>query len=211
MHHRPLISLVAAILIAVLPSQARAQTPETPPAAPTQMSLFEPFSPSGAMNSDIHVERTVAGSCQGGSNIDFNRGDAWLCMVGSTTYDPCFENRDQTKVACPDFAASPSPSAEALFNVVVIEVTDSLPVESGNLAFPQPSPFFFQLSDGQFCAPETDGAIFAGTPVLGFCPNGLWYGLFDQSKPLWLVPILAQGSSGSVSDLTNRAVTRAWY
>lgn len=211
MRHRSLILVAIAILVTIFPSQARAQTPETQPAASTQMSLFEPFSPSGTINSDIHVERTVAGSCQGGSNIDFNRGDAWLCTVGNTTYDPCFENRDQTRVACPDFAASPSPSAEGLFNVVVIEVTDSLPVESGNLAFPQPSPFFFQLSDGEFCAPETDGAVFADMPVLGFCPHGLWYGLFDQSKPLWLVPILAQGGSHSVSELTNKAVMRAWY
>jgi hypothetical protein len=213
----PVIVLFVVLLsAALLPMSARAQTsnPEGEPSTPgpaTQTTFYEPYTPTGALNSDIHVLRTVSGSCDGGSNIDFNRADAWVCTVGSTTYDPCFQNNDQSAVACPDFGASTTLSSSSLLNVVVIDVVGSLPEDEANIPFPEPSPFYIQLTDGQYCSPETDGATFGGMPIFGICPNGLWFGLFDQSKPLWTVPILTQGGTASMSEQSNVGVVRVWY
>lgn len=65
----------------------------------TRIVVYTPFTIDGQLAHGIKVTRTISGSCWTGSETS-QRSDAWRCMSGNATYDPCFSG-PTTWVACP--------------------------------------------------------------------------------------------------------------
>jgi len=81
----------------------------------TRVTVFEAFSPAG---SPFLPSTSASGYCSTGSLVA-DRSDAWRCLVGNQTYDPCFSTKANTSVvACPN---------EALISDVEIHLTRPLP------------------------------------------------------------------------------------
>jgi hypothetical protein len=118
---RPVRS-VSVLLIAVIVALTWLAVPADVTAANmrTQVTVFEAFSPAGSPSLPA---TSASGYCSTGSLVA-DRSDAWRCLAGNQTYDPCFSTKANTSVvACPN---------EALTSDVEIHLTRPLPTPHAN-------------------------------------------------------------------------------
>jgi hypothetical protein len=130
-------------------------------------------------------DRAVDGTCRTPSTAAWFRSDAWACVTGSSTYDPCFRTGSSgNQVWC---VADPrQPASGTLLRATVLTVTHAVP--------PAHAAWFFELTDGSTCRPlATPGRVIEGARELYACKYGSAgesdgvLGELDAGSAVWTV------------------------
>lgn len=168
----------------------------------TRAVIYSPFGRGG--RSALHTH-TARGVCLGGSQAA-DRRDAWRCVSGGRTHDPCFSSSASSRsVVCP--GAPWSASALRLL------LAHPLPERRAN--GPQPSlreqPWAIELSDGRRALSATGATALVGGVRLDYVlaggqREGLWGAPHRGSQP-WRI-LIAPLDAGRLE--TWVAIRRAW-
>jgi len=128
---------------------------------------------------------TVDGTCRTPSVAAWFRSDAWACVAGSSTFDPCFRaNAEGPDVWC---VIDPrQPAGGTPLRATSLIVTHATP--------PSHRAWFFELTDGSTCRPlAAPGRVVEGERELYACKFGsagdadAILGDLDSTAPLWTV------------------------
>jgi hypothetical protein len=169
------IAIVMLCALGTIGTASRAQQNGVP--ATTTVIQFTPTAVASA--------RAVDGTCRTSSVAAWFRSDAWACVAGSSTFDPCFRTgADGHRVWC---VVDPrQPSGGTPLSVTSLTVTHATP--------PTHSAWFFELTDGSTCRPlAAPGRVVEGERELYACKFGsagdadAVLGDLDSSAPLWTV------------------------
>ena len=169
-------------------------------AADTELKFFRPF---GEVNPEIPlvVRENYAGQCwQQSSHI--KREDAWRCMAGGKTFDPCFIKQygSHNQALCP---TSPWDGTS-----IQLDLPDSADnTQHISLDMSQAYPWAVELQTGERCLALDEGQVFDGLPIRYQCDNQkLIFGHLQRCKTLWT--ILQRDNVGKVETVT---ITKAWF
>jgi len=193
-----LVSVMCVALITVTSALARPDVPRT------KISVYSPFTITGALSSGIKVVRSFSGTCGLGS-LASARSDAWRCdsNTGNAILDPCYSGA-LNWVACP----------VSLFGnrVVRLNLTKPLPRNRANkpLNTRTADPTQITLVSGVVCGFSTGatGAV-AGLRLNYGCTNGAWLaGSPNRTVPVWTILYLRSLKSNALRPVS---IVIAWY
>lgn len=162
--YRVTFMFLLAILVGLFPFTALAQEPPVR----TNIQYFLPFNAQGLVIG-IAVTGQASGSCFAGSVADPGRPDAWRCSdTRNQILDPCFENPYHTT---PNVLACARDPYDA--NVILLTVTQPLPIAQVNRVNPAAIPWALGLENGARCTLLTGTSILiAGQRVNYGCTDG---------------------------------------
>jgi hypothetical protein len=171
-------------------------------AAPTKLERWTAFR-AGAVAPGIHVLQRGRGSCVAGSRAD-PRADAWRCLVGSETLDPCFSGLAGV-VLCPDGTPYSRDAVE-------VRLTKPLPRARANPPGDptRRPPWVIVTATGAYCYRVTGmSAEVAGKPITYGCAGASSIGgTPDRARAVWTVSLLPTGTSKRYVTVAVRA---AWW
>jgi len=166
--------------------------------APTQVTVYEPWGPSG-LAQGIHPASTVRGYCWV-SSLGSIRSDAFRCVTGNEIFDPCFASPYATgQVAC----GYPSQTS-----VTIIQLTKALPQAGTAPSGKQPNPWLIVLANGQQCWVNTSAGIEVDgmTQTFGCRDGASLFGSPQRDESIWT--IFYQAKSGS--SLTPASIAKVY-
>jgi len=196
------------MVLALSSCTTRSGSPSTPSISATPrtvVTVFEPFTPAGVLNTDISVVSTRSGRCWTTSEVS-RRSDTYRCMEHNFILDPCFSDPDVLRplVAC--VASTPTD----LHKLLVLRLTQPLPSRAGQGASASPAglPIVVVLADGTRCNPDQGThAVIAGMTANFHCTNGAsLIGAVHRSQPEWTVLTTTPGSS----DISKVTIARVY-
>ncbi|MGL5742612.1 MAG: hypothetical protein ACRCXC_08720 [Legionella sp.] len=165
----------------------------------TILKLFRPFG-GGTDQIAPKVKTTLAGECFSQSQL-IVREDAWRCMAGGKTYDPCFVKAgpNRTDALCPK-----SPwSAESVKIMVKTPLNNE---QNQTLDMSRTYPWAIELSNGEHCQAIISGQIYDAMPVRYKCSKTNYLvGHLQRCKTPWSI---LQKTSDWVRNVD---VTKAWF
>jgi len=199
------LAMLLLFLLAACTSTSHQPSSGTTSAAGTEVTVFEPFASSGALNADISVESTRPGTCWTTSD-ESRRPDTYRCMWGNYILDPCFSDPDVLRhvVACV------GSDGTDLDKMVMLRLTEPLPARygAGEPASARNLPLLILLADGTRCRPhQGTHAQIAGMSANFDCTNGAsLVGDINRSHAEWTIRSTVSGSS----ELATVAVARVF-
>jgi hypothetical protein len=167
----------------------------------TREVIYQAFTASGAPA--IHVERTVKGSCNGGSSAA-DRDDAWRCFAGNFVYDPCFSSaKDTGIVLCPDGAGATTG--------IEIKLTAKLTLPNKRKPSTSVLPWAVETTSGAKCVLASGASsVLDGKRANYFCSktkDALWGGPSRTTEP-WTI----YAAPGNAKKLTTKVkLSVAWF
>jgi hypothetical protein len=150
-------------------------------AAPTRVAIFAPWTTRG-LQRGLRIYAKVSGTCATRSLVT-SRTDAWRCIAGNDTYDPCFAGSPQKSVAaCPQTPFSNT--------VVLFRDSKSLDAKQKSTTFSIRTlgePWALRLDGGDTCVFTTGATeVIAGKRMNYACAKSGWVvGLVDRSTQPW--------------------------
>jgi len=185
------LALATLAVAAALAAQAQAGTS-------TVAKIYEAFSYHGVVIP--HAQSTVSGYCVASSSAA-PRIDAWRCVEGTTTLDPCFSSEFANGVVC----ASPWKDT-----AIVITLTKPLPRPTSRAAPTlKQHPWAIQLANGADCIYAPQNTRVHGHRLTYACATAhlaLW-GLPNRKHRTWTILSAPTGSTR----LTHHAsILHAW-
>lgn len=157
----------------------------------TDIRLYRPFSeaPYQAQAVATHV---LKGWCWSQSHAD-PRPDAWRCMVGDQSFDPCFVKTyvDRTQLICP---RSP-------WQTSAVQITVEKPLDNSlhqQLDMSKDSPWTVELTDGTRCTIITgDRRRNDNNNIRYNCGRkGILLGNFQRCRGLWKARLQSRDGEG---------------
>ncbi len=199
------LAMLLLLLLAACTSKSGQPSSGTTSAAGTEVTVFEPFTSSGALNADISVESTRSGTCWTTSD-ESRRPDTYRCMWGNYILDPCFSDPDALRRA----VACVGSDGTDLEKVVMLRLAEPLPARygAGEPASAGSLPLLVLLTDGTRCRPhQGTHAQIAGMSANFDCTNGAsLVGDINRSQAKWTIQATVPGSS----ELTTDAIARVY-
>ncbi|KTD01421.1 hypothetical protein Lfee_1025 [Legionella feeleii] len=165
----------------------------------TELKFYRPF---GEVNQQVPlvVKEEVKGQCWQQSER-IKREDAWRCVVGDKTYDPCFVKQygSNTQALCPQ-----SPWIGDSVQIDLPAAVDNSQHTELNMA--ETLPWALELTTGEKCQAVDKGDFFDGLPVRYHCDSQtVLLGHIQRCKASW--SILQRTASG----VSTAWVAKAWF
>lgn len=165
----------------------------------TILKLYRPY---GDVENQIapQVKKTFRGECYSQSRL-IVREDAWFCMAGGKTYDPCFVKAgpNRTTALCPQ-----SPWVADSVQIMV-----KLPLNNEQnkaLDMSRTYPWAIELTNGEHCQAVNSGKVYDKMPVRYKCgKKNYLVGYLQRCKAVW--SILEKTPSGVVTV----EISKAWF
>jgi hypothetical protein len=165
----------------------------------TILKLYRPY---GDVTDQVvpQVKATLSGACYSQSKL-IVREDAWRCMVGDKTYDPCFvkSGPNRTEAVCPQ--------SPWIGDSVQIMVKDPLDNEQNKqLDMSRTYPWAIELTNGERCQAIKSNKIYENMPVRYKCNSKRYLiGYLQRCKNVW--SMVEKTPDG----VTTVQLSKAWF
>lgn len=165
----------------------------------TVLKLYRPY---GDVTDQVapQVKNKLLGECYSQSQL-IVREDAWRCIAGGKTYDPCFvkSGPNRTEAVCPQ--------SPWVGNSVQISVKKPLNNEQNKpLDMSRTYPWGIELTNGEHCKAITSGKTYDQMPVRYKCSKKNYLvGHLQRCKNVW--SMLEKTPQG----VTTVELSKAWF
>lgn len=166
----------------------------------TDLKFYRPYGGSDDQSSVV-IKETLQGNCWQQSKR-IKREDAWRCVAGTKTYDPCFIKQYSTHK---EAICTQSPWSSESVQINLPESVDSS--HHTPLDVSQAYPWAIELTSGEKCQVVDAGKVHEGLPIRYQCDNqNVLFGHLQRCKATWT--ILERKGDGKVETV---AVSKAWF
>ncbi|KTD46089.1 hypothetical protein Lqui_2579 [Legionella quinlivanii] len=166
----------------------------------TELEFYHPF--EGVEGLPVaSIESSYTGECVQQSQR-IKREDAWRCVAGGQTYDPCFIKPygKKTQAFCPESPWS-TQSVEIKLRHAAMDLAQA------SLDLSRTYPWVVELSTGEKCKAVDEGEMFDGLPIHYRCENqSILMGHLQRCKAEW--SMLKREPNGQVDTVL---ISKAWF